>query len=222
MAVLLSLLIFPALALVGEPAAAMTMSVGRNQIVVQGVAPNSGVILYGVALEPYLHSTRIVERSFALPDADGDGAVTYTSPTAIPFRSIWIAVDQQSGAFVIAGPEGYPVQRFPFDQAALRRNQAGEIASLESARPEVYTLVVRPHVGAWKAFTRDGGSGDADEAADGTLGVRFGGATAIGPTVPTPDHLTDGDVVVVIDPLHMDVTAAQLGNAASDVAEARP
>jgi hypothetical protein len=196
----------------------LSMTVTHNRITVQGVAPASTVVLYGVGLEPYRYSTRIVESATVI--AAVDGTVTYTPSTPIPFRSIWIAVDQQSGAFVVSGRVAYPIQRRLFDESAFRRNQAGEIASLDSAQPELYTLIVRPGSGAWRIFTRDGGTGDADAVADGSVGVLFRQATAIGPVAGStpPDYLVDGDVVALIDPLHMDIAARQLGNPLSDLA----
>lgn len=86
------------------------VSFEANAVVVSGVAAGGRVALLGVGREPVEYSGRVVRSEAVLADEDGDGRVRLELERAVPWRSLWAAVDLADGAAVLAAPEGYPLR----------------------------------------------------------------------------------------------------------------
>ena len=165
---------------------------------VSGARPGATVLVIGVTREPRgFHS---LLRTHALPavvaDARGDAKIAYGAE--IPAKSLWIAVDGQTGLTAAGGPGDFPVRQFEIAPGAV----ASERVVL--ARTSLEMLVVRPGSGAWALSAYEGGRGDGDGAVDGRLSVLVSDlAPAIGKE-RLSGGLRPGDVVIALDPDQME------------------
>src|SRR5688572_23597319 len=61
------------------------------------VTTGGSVALLVAAHEPDYYMHRVVARPLLLVDDDNDGKVSFEPPHGVAFRSIWIAIDLQTG-----------------------------------------------------------------------------------------------------------------------------
>lgn len=189
------------------------LTVTPGGVSVSGATPTNDVVLMNVALDQFHHGMRQSNDVLAIVDSDGDGVVSYTPVGGIPLRSIWVAVDRDSGLYAIGGRPDYPVRALAFAPSSLKKDVTGEIASFLADGSERYVLIVRPKNsgGAWILSAFDGSTADADHKRDGKLDVVLSAATPVIGTAAAPKHLKNGDIVVAVDTVHMAVFAAEIG-----------
>jgi hypothetical protein len=197
-------------ALVSSAAAAPPVLTFEPQAVAaSGMTPKGRMIWFSVAREISRQAATIVPRIELATDDDGDGKVRLELGTGVPVRSIWFAVDLETGAAAVASPEDYSPQEVELPGKAI----PAALNRLDLDRQLVYVVLVRPGAGAWKLRVGDGGASDEDGQPDGTLRaalVRFEG---IGPApLPPPEHLSPRDLLLVIDPDRMEFLRFQVGN----------
>lgn len=149
--------------------------------------------------------------SMVATDTDNDGEVRIALKRPLDDRTVWAAVDLETGEFTAATTEG-TVTNLTFHGHSFRGN-GGDLKQLESEDFErLDILLVRPRTGAWTISGGDGGPGDSDgeENRKFVLDVesmkpvqdRFG---------PAPKKFEKGDVVVLIDPSTSDIYVAGVG-----------
>jgi hypothetical protein len=189
------------------PSLALTFS--ENSVVVSNATPAGRIVLLGLSisrgLAPVQHSERLV-----LTDDDRDGIVRFTPKYSLATQSVWIAVDFDSGSYVISGVPGYRANILAFPESKLKHDGSGEVASIEEDRHALTIAIVRPGTGAWSATPRQGGPLDLDGPSDGKLKFAFSAAT---PFVGTDalKHLKNGDVVVGLDARQMQFYVGRIG-----------
>lgn len=179
-------------------ASALEVRVAERELLVSGARPGATVLVIGVTREPRgFHS---LLRTHALPavvsDARGDAKIAYGAE--VPAKSLWIAVDVQTGLTGAGAPGDFPVRQFEIDPGAVAPDR------VVLARTVLDMLVVRPGAGAWLLSAYEGGRGDGDRAVDGKLSVL---ASELAPAVGKErlsGGLRPGDVVIALDPDQME------------------
>lgn len=136
-------------------------------------------------------------------DDDGDGVVTVADGRAIPLRSVWVAVDIETGRSAIAAPADFPLQSAPFPVSLLDRDGEGAIGLFDLQQRNAELLLVRPKSGAWRLRAHEGGNGDGDEHANGKLRLDAAAAISVSGDTPPPKRLKKGDVIALIDPVNL-------------------
>lgn len=205
------------MSLVGMPIVAaeqpgLTIAVTEKFIDVTNVPPHGAVVLLTCARISYQRRTHVDRRVVLLRDDDGDGRVRYTPPEAVPVASVWIAVNFTSGAVAAAAHPDFPLSWTALPPAALRKDAESELAFIEEELPRVVLFLVRPpDVAVWEIFGRDGSITDKDESPNGRLRLAFEEARTIEGRDKAPKHLKKDDVVVAINPGHLDVFTTQVG-----------
>jgi hypothetical protein len=190
------------LATLAFPAAAMTLTVDAEGVTVGDLTAGARVILFGVGREPRRYQSAVRRWTEVLADSDRDGSVRFSS--AVTSKSIWIAVDLETGESVADTGPGYP-RREVTAGFGLKRNNAGQLSKLENARGIAELLIVRPGRGAWRLSAAKNES--VDDARDNPALLRLdASAFRAVEGVPSDDlrHLRRGDVLAMIDPRVME------------------
>jgi hypothetical protein len=146
-----------------------------------------------------------------LVDDDRDGVIRFTPTTDIPLRSVWVAVDETTGQTASGAPPGFPLLLSPIGPDGFRKDAGGEIASLAVDLPRLVLLLVTPGKGAWLLIGFDGEATDRDGQSNGRIQLSFEDAKTIDGKDNAPKHIKKDDVVVAIDPGHLDVFVTQVG-----------
>lgn len=175
--------------------AAPAITFEASGVTVSGLTPRGRGVLFSVAREVERYATTVVRREEILADEDGDGTASLALEKEVPFKSVWIAVDLESGESVAAAPAGFPLREAELPPRAI----PAALNRLDLERKLVHLLLVRPKTGAWGLRVGDGGASDDDGRADGTLRARLGRFWSVGDTPPPPERLAPGDVLLVID-----------------------
>lgn len=190
--------------------APLALQVGENSVQVSNVTPGGDVVLFSCAKFVRNGQGMNDPRPRLLHDDDGDGVVTL--PGAVPYVSVWVAIDYRSGAMATGAREGFPLYVEPIAPELFRKDAEDQIAALEKRILRLMLLVVRPKQGAWALRAREGGSADRDKEANGRLLMAFEDATPLEEgKEKAPKHLKAGDVVVAIDLGHLDVFVGEVG-----------
>jgi hypothetical protein len=178
-------------------------------VVASGITPKGRAVWFSVAREISRQSATIVPHIEVATDEDGDGKVRLDLSAEVPVRSIWFAVDLETGEATVAFPEDYSPQEAELPAKAI----PAALNRLDLERQLVYLVLVRPGAGAWKLRVGDGGASDEDGQPDGTLRAALARFEGLGPApLPPPEHLSAKDLLLVIDPDRMEFMRFQVGN----------
>jgi hypothetical protein len=196
--------------LLATPASAASPSVSfeHGAVVADGVTHQGRAVWFSIAREISRQATTIVPRIELQADADGDGKVRLELGQDVPLRSIWFAVDLETGEAGVAAPEGFPLLEAEMPGRAI----PAALNRLDLERRFVYLVVVRPGVGAWMLRAGDGGASDEDGEPDGTLRAMLSALTSVGDGPSPPARFTPGDLLLVIDPNRMTFVRSRIGN----------
>lgn len=204
-------LIVMAVAVAPGIAASPAVIIGDAEIRVTGIEPRGSAIIVGFGRSASKGggiAVRVTKK--VVSDDDGDGEVAIVPGYAVPLRSVWVAVDYATGRYAIAGPAGSPFQTHELRTDRLRRDDAGGNAFLRQARARTALVLVRPGAGAWYHLGVLGGTGDAKkDENNGELTLAFADGVSLITTRPDkgPRHVRPGDVLIAIDPGHLEVFA---------------
>lgn len=204
--------LFLTLPLAADNPQALTATLDATHVTV-GLRPGSQIVLLGVTLQ--VERNMLTRRQFSelLTDDDGDGTVTFAPLGGVAFRSIWVAVDLNSGANVVAAPEEFELTNETIASADLQFDANNLIAGLEQHRRSVELLVVRPGDGAWVLRATDGGALDQDQLRNGQLTIAFADAQPLDSSFTSaPSTLRGADVVIAFDPVKLQVRTLAVGN----------
>jgi hypothetical protein len=185
------------------------LSFDSDSVIVSNVSVAGKVVLFGTSLSTWRNLPLSKAERVVIADDDRDGIIRYKLNYRMPLRSIWIAVDFETGGWAIGGPPGYTVDVQPFPESSLHANAAGEIDSLEQERQAMQVVVVRPGEGAWQIFAAQSRPANAEEAKHGKLKVVFEGANVF-ESSKTLKQLKKGDVVIGLDTRSMQVFATRI------------
>lgn len=176
-----------------------------------GVSPAGQVAWFSVARESTGVGSLIVRREEVVKDDDGDGAVRLDLGKPVPPRSIWAAVDLKTGEISLATPAGYPLREVPFQPGTVHPGAGGALDHLRvEGSDSVELFVARPGMGAWAHTVWDGAADDEDGPANRRISSALAKLEPVGASPAPPDRLKPGDIVVVMDPDAMRVSAARL------------
>ena len=160
------------------------------QIVVTGATPSSSVLLFGISYEELRYPPRISYKAEFVETAE-DGSYRRTTARQIPLTSVWFIADLKTGDYAVASRDDYKVKSRQLPPAALRRRAPGASAAIKNGGHEGVVLLFRPKVGAW-------------QAAGGPL-LELQSFKPVGSSPPPPDDLSEGDVVIAVDPITLDL-----------------
>lgn len=194
----------------------LTLEVHETSVQVANATPGGTVILATCARTSRNGRTHVARTAMVLRDDDGDGTVQHTPGSPIPLRSVWVAVDLATGATAAAGHPGFPLNVTELSLVSLRRNAETGIDLLDRDDRRLFMVLVRPGSGAWTLFARDGAGGDDDRLANARLSIKFMDARAVDGKTAAPKQLRPDDVIVLIDPGHLDVSVARMPKSRSE------
>lgn len=175
-------------------------SLTDSDLAITGVTPGGEAVLVGLSGKTIRGMLTKQQHVEVLPDTDRDGAVRHAPAGGIPFRSLWVAADVGTGAFVIAAPEDFEVDHHELALNEVRKDPEGLITALELERLDVVLLLVRPGEGAWLLQAREGAGGDGDRARNGRLTLVLSDAQPLGDGGnKAPSKLKRGDFLAAFD-----------------------
>jgi len=190
--------------------APLGINIDAQSVTVSNVTPGGSVVLFSCSRVPRARSIAVRPDALVLRDDRHAGVVRATPAGGVPLRSVFIAVDETSGEYVVGGAPGFPLISNPISTDVLRKDANGEIASMFVDTPRLVLLLVRPGVGAWQLKSFDGGPLDHDGAANGHQQLAFEDAQTLDGKDKAPKNLKADDVVVAIEPGHLDVSIVRV------------
>lgn len=177
-----------------------TVTVGVDRVVVTGITPGGEAILFGRSIA-YQGGVPVLARHAASgKDDDSDGTVMWLFDE-VEQRSIWVAVDLDTGDHAIGSPDGATPRVITVTPNDWRENDD----SLDIRREYVDFLLVRPRKGAWALAVRQGSSRDADGRTDNNLRLRTPSMFPLHGKESPPPYAAKKDVLVIIDLFSLDV-----------------
>lgn len=210
----LLLLVLAGPAFAADPPPSFTTNGGT--VILTGIRKGASVAILSISLEARGDRSASLRREHVLEDSDQDGAVRWSDGPAVVPRSLWCAVDLETGEFVVGTPAGFPVRPMPLADLVLIEREAPdgskEKAHLDVNHTQAEVLVVRPGRGAWVASLRDGGLTDGDRSVNKYARASFSMLAAL-KNVRAQEELRQirqGDTVIVIDPLQMQIFAGRV------------
>ena len=183
----------------------LQIAVSAQDVQVTNVTPGGTVVFYSAGIASDRGVLRLRKAAAMVTDTARAGSVTFSQGQLIPFRSVWIAVEMETGRFTVGGPTGYDLSLRSFPVTHLHGDGDGTIGLADLNQLSGQMLIVRPKSGAWEVVAAEGGMGDADHARNGKLSLSVEDTKPIGNSGPPPKRLKNGDVVAVIDPHRLDV-----------------
>jgi hypothetical protein len=195
-------------------AAAPSVALGRNDVQISGITPKGAVVVvsFGRGTSAAGGIAVRVFREY-VKDDDGDGVITVLPGYAIPFRSVWVVVDFESGQYAIASPADFSAVTGELSLNAMKEDEVGGTAFLEMDRVRTALLLVRPGKDAWFHVGHLGREGDAKKSGErDALTLAFADGVSLLPESKSkgPKHLQRGDVLIAIDPGQLEVFSAQV------------
>ena len=175
------------------------------------VTVGGSVVLFYCSRVSRARSIAVRPDAIVLKDNDQDGSVQFVPPDGVPLRSVWVAVDETSGNYVVGSLPDFPVEETPISGDSFRRNVQNDIEALAEDIPTLVVLLVRPASGAWLENGFDGDASDGDGLLNGHVLMNFSSGITIDGTASAPHFLKNGDTVIAIDPGHLDVYTALVG-----------
>lgn len=195
-----------------QESAALSLTVLEESVAIANVTRGGSVVLFMCERGSRNGRTHVRKQALMLRDDDGDGTLHFTPESKVALRSVWIAVDFESGATAAAAQSRFPLILNEIPTTRFKKDAEGVIAELEQELRRMFLLLVRPGTGAWTLLARDGKAGDSDRAENARLTLRFADARAIEGEAAAPKHLKKNDVLVAIDQSRLDVYLAHIEN----------
>jgi hypothetical protein len=184
--------------------APLTMTFNANTVVVDGATPGGDVVIYGMS-QIYQPIKPLIRHSEGVRKASNPGGEMRCTVGAVAPASVWAAVDQATGRFVVASPGKINYQTSNLGTNAYVRNGAGDVYKIDFPHTLVDVLLVRPGVGQWSMRAVKGGPNDEVTSASGSVSVVPAKmANLIGGAQSAPSTLRPGDVVIGLEPLLKD------------------
>ncbi|MEA2465558.1 MAG: hypothetical protein QOJ98_3305, partial [Acidobacteriota bacterium] len=188
----------------------LQLTINATEVRIGNVTAGAEVVVLVASVEGQGGVLRHRSGAKTFRDDDGDGVVTFADDRGIPLRSVWVAVDIETGRIAIASPADFPLQSSPLPDSLLDRDGEGVIGVFELQQRNTEMLLVRPKSGAWRLRAHEGGNGDGDKHANGKLRLDAADAIAVFGDTPPPKRLKKGDVIAVIDPVNLDVMVGEV------------
>jgi hypothetical protein len=208
----LSLLLFCGIAdsALGQP----TLTLSEDRLYIDGVTPGGELALFGVARRglDYFIRLELVHEVLA---ADASGRADFRLELELEPRSVWAVVDLETGVLTLASPSSGGPRETPFAPGALFASRSGEVDRLRHDHRVIEALVVRPgseaeRRGVWSLRLADGDTAtDADGSFNRSVTLAASSLEPVSGQVP-PSRFEPGDVIIMIDPDDLEVSAMQI------------
>ena len=179
--------------------------------VASGLTPGKSVVWFGVELRVDAEYTTSRTERYHVGTVAPDGTARFTLDKPVALRSIWTAVDLDSGAFALAVPQGYRLVQLKNPPCRLGQGAASQSDAILDTRPYLVGLVVRPGAGAWSFAGGDGGQRDEDGANDGHLRFALDKLDPLQDSPAAPGKVSPSDLWFVIDPQRMEISVHKGG-----------
>lgn len=197
--VVMCLLLWP-----GMASAELSMSFGDQEVTISGLTPGGQVAIVAVARKAVDGINQVVRHSTFIADDDQDGSATLTLEVDLIPRSVWMAVEYETGSTIVGSPGGAGTST-TFDPANnIFQDEAGNYRFVRVKRSTADIAVIRPNVGGWHLRAWDGGTGDYDGESDGRIFVDTTTMNPIGGTEDPLGSLAVGDVLIGLDPRRLE------------------
>jgi hypothetical protein len=194
-------------------AGSLLLTFGDRSVTVSGATPGGNVVLFDIAKEASGSVVPVPTKTgqaIVLHDDDHDGTVLFERERTIPLLAIWVAVDLASGQWVANGSPGFEPQTIALETLAKQDN-AGQLRKLSALVPEMDVLLVRPGTGAWRIYAAKTSGLDENAHGERSLQIDVGQMIPLSASLPKPDALHQGDVIVLIEPQSMRFAVQEVG-----------
>ncbi|MBW8876539.1 MAG: hypothetical protein JF614_16360 [Acidobacteria bacterium] len=208
---LVSLLLSPPSWAQGKPALAITFE--ESAVVASGLSPGKTVVWFGVERQVDAEYSISLFQRYQVGTVAADGTARFVLDQPVAHRSIWTAVDLDTGGFGVAAPQGYRLNRLKNPPCRLGQGLASRPDEILDDRPYLMGLVVRPTVGAWSFAGGDGGARDEDGVNDGHLRFALSKLDPLPGSPAAPAKAAADDLWFVIDPQRMEISVHKGGAA---------
>lgn len=190
----------------GKPAPRIAFE--ESAVAADGLTPGKTVVWFGVEHRVDADYSGDIYQFYRIGTVAADGTARLDLDHAPAPRSFWVAVDLDSGAFDVKGPNGYRLAR----PAKLPRlGQGANADELLAEHPSLMGLMVRPGEGAWAFGGGDGGPHDEDGKSDGHLRLALDQFDPLPGSPAAPARIRGTDLWFVVDPIAMEIVRSQGG-----------
>jgi len=182
------------------PVAPLSVVLQQKTVTVAGVSPGGEVTILADQIEPRQFEPALIHIKALLNGIGGQAQLTLREHD-VQRSSVWIAIDNKTGAYGVALPPGSLFHEVLVPSHDLVRNGKGDVVKMDVPFTIVDLLVVRPAVGAWHGTIADGSADDDDPKPNGRTGCDVAKLKQLGKIDHGAlDKLKNDDVVVGIDP----------------------
>lgn len=179
-------------------------------VVASGLTPGKPVIWFGVEHRIDAEYSGEMAQRYDAGTAAADGTARLDLGHAPAPRSFWVAVDLDSGDFIVAAPGGYRIAK-PQKPAHSGLGQGAKSDEILDERPFLMGLMVSPKQGAWSFTGGDGGPRDEDGKNDGHLRFALDKFDPLPGSPAAPAKLKGNDLWFIVDPLTMEISVHKGG-----------
>lgn len=192
----------------GKPGVALAFE--DAAVTASGLTPGRPVIWFGVEHRIDAEYSGEMAQRYEVGTAAADGTARLDLGRSIAPRSYWVAVDLDSGDFLVAAPGGYRIAKPP-KPSRVGLGEGAKADELLDDRAFLMGLVVSPKEGAWAFTGADGGPRDEDGTNDGHLRFALDRFDPLPGMPAAPAKLKGNDLWFVIDPLTMEIAVHKGG-----------
>jgi hypothetical protein len=190
-------------------AAPISIQVGETAVDIANSTPSGHVLLVNAGLESY--GGMLVQRGGSQDLVAGsDGTCRYVSKSQISLRSVWIAVDIETGQYVTGSRMGYIAIVQPLSPTLLSKDASGVMGVTDIEARSLDLYFVRPKQGAWRLRAAQGGPDNAQMFA-GKLKLSSVDAQPVVGKDPPPSRLKTADLVILINTGRLETLIAEIG-----------
>jgi hypothetical protein len=179
-------------------------------VTASGLTPGRPVIWFGVEHRIDAEYSGEMAQRYEVGTAAADGTARLDLGRPIAPRSFWVAVDLDSGDFLVAAPGGYRIAK-PQKPSRVGLGDGSKADELLDDRAFLMGLVVSPKEGAWSFTGADGGPRDEDGKNDGHLRFALDRFDPLPGMPAAPAKLKGSDLWFVVDPLTMEIAVHKGG-----------
>jgi hypothetical protein len=184
------------------------LSFETSAVVVNGgLTPGRSVIWFGVEYGLDAEFSTTIQETHAVGTVAADGTARLDLDHPLEPRSLWVAVDQDSGHYAVAGANGFRILK-PDQASQLVAGDDTKADALVDQRQYLMGLEVRPGTGAWSFSGGDGGPRDQDGQNDGHLSFALDGFDPLDGSPAAPARAAAGDLWFVVDPYVMSISVS--------------
>jgi hypothetical protein len=176
-----------------------------SAVVASGLTPGKTVVWFGVEHRIDAAYSGDMTQYSRTGTAAADGTARLELSQTLAPRSFWVAVDLDSGAYAVAAPNGYRLEK-PALPARLSAGSGATPDEILDSHPYVMGLVVRPGQGAWSFAGGDGGPRDEDGENNGRLSFSLAGFQSLPGSPEAPAKVAAADLWFIVDPLTMEIS----------------